>query len=371
MKRMISKIVLFTAAMFLVGLASLSSTEYQKDNVHDGDFNQKAKTNQNRNINPSASPKLDNAVGIFIEADYIFYKTSTGNSVLDDIPNRFELTQGGVITTSGSASTPTRLQYNWASGFKVGLGCNFEYGNWILDAEYTWLRPSAHLTLKSVGTDFDFIKGAPLTTAFKDHLDAKEDLKFNNITLKLGSNYYINKHLTFYPYAGLLGTWQELESSRYSPDVNIGDLSKPFATNFRDTLKSTDKIWGIGPLFGTELGLIFGKGFSLFAKLSGASAFQSQNIKAEVILKDGIISAAKTNVYEVSKETVYGFSPWLSCALGLKYSTYFSNNQYHLSIQAGWESQWWGNWLTKIDESLNSTANLNLGGLDVKIRFDF
>ena len=125
------------------------------------------------------------------------------------------------------------MLYNWASCLKVGLRCHFEYGSWILDAEYTWLRPSAHLTLNSVETDFDFIKGSPLTTAFKDHLDAKEDLKFNNITLKFGGNYYINEHLTFYPYAGLLGKWQEIESSRYSLNMKIGDLLKPFATNFR------------------------------------------------------------------------------------------------------------------------------------------
>ena len=74
------------------------------------------------------------------------------------------------------------------------------------------------------------------------------------------------------------------------------------------------------------------------------------------------------NVKAKGNQTFYGFMPWCQSELGMKYHVYFDDNNYHMSIQAGWEAQWFGEWLRS---SGKSPFGLTLGGLNIKARFDF
>ena len=106
-----------------------------------------------REITPAAGPMVSDGADIFITADYILWKTSTGNLNVLDRPYKFgtEFTIAGTTTVreAGSPDTQTRLTYGWDSGFKVGLGASIGHDGWALSAEYTWLRPNASRSLKS------------------------------------------------------------------------------------------------------------------------------------------------------------------------------------------------------------------------------
>ena len=66
-------------------------------------------------------------------------------------------------------------------------------------------------------------------------------------------------------------------------------------------------------------------------------------------------------------KTYYSCHSVQEVELGLKYDCYFSEDQYHLSIQAGWDTQIWSTWAMLDDR----VSDLSFMGLNVKARFDF
>ena len=49
--------------------------------------------------------------------------------------------------------------------------------------------------------------------------------------------------------------------------------------------------------------------------------------------------ATPSDITERHEQTDYALLPWLCFELGLKYDGYFDDDQYHFSLQAGWEGQ--------------------------------
>ena len=61
----------------------------------------------------------------------------------------------------------------------------------------------------------------------------------------------------------------------------------------------------------------------------------------------------------------------LELELGLRWETWFNDDNYRLSIQAGWEQQTWINWSQFIFRVDNSNRDFSMHGLNLKFRFDF
>ena len=64
-------------------------------------------------------------------------------------------------------------------------------------------------------------------------------------------------------------------------------------------------------------------------------------------------------------------------ALGLRLETYFSDFQYHILFQIGWEAQYWPNQILILQSSSEGSSintpivDFSVQGLTAKLRFDF
>ena len=350
-----------------------------------------------REITPAAGPMVSAGADIFITADYILWKTSTGNVNLIDRPYKFgaEITYGGstIVREGGSTGTQTRLTYGWDSGFKVGLGANIGHDGWALSAEYTWLRPNASRALNaqtnSDGTISYLRRELDQVTFWAESITETETFQFNNIDLTVGRNFYLSQYLTMNPYVGLKGTWQkwdirggiknaallQMEPNRdfVTNKIEIGDGYVGSVINCPSVTENiNNSIWGIGITAGIDLGYFITKSFSIYGNFSGASLFQSYAQDQDGSSEKGKFEesglSGEVSFSLAQSETSYALLPWLHSELGLKYDAYFDEDQYHLSIQVGWENQWFGDWLYTIKRG---TQSLTLGGLNIKARFDF
>ena len=341
-----------------------------------------------REITPSAGPRVADGIDFFITGSYIYWKTSTGNQDLLISGTEETLTSGIPATTVSSGvsrHTDSTLSYDWYSGFKVGAGFNLPHDAWDLAAEYTWLRPRANESV-TAGPNANTIPLLPVPYGTgqefcRGKISGDETLDFNNITLTLGRNYYVSQYFTMHPFAGLMGTWQTWNATRSGTGIdragvdNHNGLGTPQLYIFSDctnSLRLNNDIWAIGILAGLDMGMYFTREFSFFASLSGASMFQSFQRSEYSNLKGGLSNLSTPAPAEVTvrqEQTNYALLPWLCFELGLKYDAYFDDDQYHISLQAGWEGQWWSGWLYSALD--NQTRDLTLGGLKAKARFDF
>lgn len=382
------KKIALASTMFIV----LASSAFADTHSYDGSHNNEMKSSEMkstasqppmREINPAAGPRVADGIDFFITASYIFWKTSTGNTDLL-ISGAQETSTSGLIpvtTTSGSRHTDSTISYGWDSGFKVGAGFNLPHDGWDLAAEYTWLRPNASesVTATPNGNPLQQVPYGTGQAFCTKTISGEETLHFNTINLTLGRNYYVSQYFTMHPFAGVMGTWQTWNATRSGTGIertgvanNAGFAQAYLFSDCTSSLRLNNDIWGVGILAGLDMGMFFTRKFSAFASLSGASMFQSYQRSDSSNLKGTLSTTVTSHPAEVTvrqDQTNYALLPWLCVELGLKYDGYFDDDQFHFSLQAGWEGQWWSGWLYSALD--NQTRDLTLGGLKVKARFDF
>lgn len=337
-----------------------------------------------KEVTPPAGPMVSDGADVFITASYILWKTSTGNTdILSAGSSKVDTTPAtGLIQSSGRRSANTTLSYDWDSGFKVGLGVNLPTDGWSLYADYTWLRPNASVSYSLTAQDEVALCIPTYGMGFPSQLQGPgrtaryEDFSYNNINLVIGRNFYVSKCFTLNPYAGLLGTWQNWNiRSTSNNSVITGVLTNlnPFTNTFNPiTTRLDNSIWGIGVLAGFDMGMFLTKEFSLYANISGSGIFQSYQRNDRTDYTSRYVSVNPPTTIESTarqEQTNYKFAPLLCFELGMKYEVYFDEDQYCFSLQAGWESKWYSDWL--YDAIERNTNSLTLGGLEVKARFDF
>ncbi len=63
----------------------------------------------------------------------------------------------------------------------------------------------------------------------------------------------------------------------------------------------------------------------------------------------------------------------LELALGLRWDTWWSDNSWHLRLQAGWEEQVWfaHNYMFGMGSPMKGEGNYSMNGLTIKARANF
>ena len=327
-----------------------------------------------RTITPIAGPRVAHGIDVFLSANYIFWKTSMG------LPQIFSTTAQTVPTPQiGITDNAALGQLDWSSGFKVGLGINLPHDGWDLQAEYTWLRPSGTVTTFEQPADFLGVSVVSGLMVYATNGREDQKLDFNNLDLTLGRNFYLSQYLTMKPSVGLKGTWQNDEIKRTYSGENTSftpSLLYPVARNVRTVdslfLANSSESWGIGPRLALYFDFFMTKSFSLYGKAAWTGMARALYERDEELRFENpapIFGIQGTNLEFSGKtpKTYYSGHHVTELELGFKYDWYFSEDQYHISIEAGWETQTWFNWV-HAERTIN---DLNFMGLNIKARFDF
>jgi hypothetical protein len=323
-----------------------------------------------REITPNAGPRVAHGADVFITADFIYWKAVQEGTDVG--------TTGGVVSSDNSSlvnasrGTIRSVGNAWASGFKVGLGLNLFHDGWDLYSQYTWLQPD-----NSTGLTHTLpIETSTLSLGYTS-ASAHWSFHFNTLDLELGRNFYLSQFLTMRPFIGLKGTWQKQDTRSHYYNTNGFDVASSVNITGPYNVHQRNHVWGLGTRGGFDISWYLSKNWSVFGNMAWTALWTNYTKltrKDTVDNTDGTgngnspvqVNLARNNYYTVR---------WIGeSELGLRWETWFSDDNYHFAVQAGWEEQVWLNWSTPLPEAgirASNWKNLNFQGLNLKLRFDF
>lgn len=349
---------------------SMSSSQGSKDMSGKGTYER----GTYREITPTAGPRVAHGADVFITADFIYWKAVQDglDYAITGVIGNGAAASGLVtvppgITGKGSVSNPG---FSFEPGFKVGLGLNLGHDGWDINAEYTWYHSNQSNSTSGVG----ITNGVPaISTSLVALGDVKRsgswDLHFNVIDLELARSFYVSQFLTLRPHVGLKSTWQDQDykitidpSNGFQTQSAQAPIANPYySSQCHDT-------WGIGTRVGIDTSWYFVKNWSVYGNVAWTAMWTDYDVDRKDTLR---LDDSNTITYVNTNNSSYGVRFIGEFELGLRWEIWFYDDNYHFAIQAGWEEQIWINYGNFIRLYNDVSGDLNMHGLNLKLRFDF
>lgn len=367
--------------------SDMSSATQSSDQKH---FKETYEMIKSKEITPNAGPAVQGGVDVYIQADYILWHASEGGLAYVDHGGVYAATTVATSNNTLSQGQVLAPHFKLSSGFKVGLGLDFDYDGWDLGATYTWLHTHASSSYSAVtsGINKTLLGGNFLVTgssganglivADVPSVSGSGDwrLHFNNIDLALGRNFFLSPKLTCRPHFGLKGAWHTqhfdvaYNQSGTAYDITASDhptssVSEAYA------ITNTQHYWGLGIRTGLDTSWMFTRNWSLFGNWA-ISALWGQFTDSRVDVTNATTAAGASLLTNYTAMNLHSRTHQLNGVmefeLGLRYDYWFSDDEYRFRVEAGWENQLWFN-----QNNFYGTngGNLSLQGFTLNFRFDF
>ena len=264
------------------------------------------------------------------------------------------------------------LDDEYKPGFKVGLGWNTPFDDWVATAEYTWFHhnisrnqgASPFLTsnfLQAKATPFDYTTEDLFTSS-----ESRWNIDLDVIDVVMSRPCYQGVRLTINPSFGLKGV---LLNQKYTITGNVSGG----AFNPTKAYAKTDS-WAVGPSLGIEGSFLLGEGFRIMGSMSGALVFTRYN-NIKYFAQTQAVGKPDLDLTAPAQNRVRSIA---DAAAGLGWGMYLCNQKYHIDFSATYEFQvYWNqnmiNWFSASLIGLNGTSpgNLYFQGLTVSGTFDF
>lgn len=301
---------------------------------------------------------LDNATtrgryGGFITAEWLFWQFYEGGT-------DFAATYDTIFTDATNKS----IDFDWSSGFRVGLGYIFERDDWDLYASYTQIFNSG---TKSVhGNLFPLLLFQPTLAKISSMDNAKSHWKveFRNADLDLGREFFVGKWLSIHPSFGLKGAWIDQHAS-------IDYCRTTFSSAIEESsVRIKNDFSGVGPKLGASGNWFLCRTFSIYAGITGALLWGEFTLKQTQ-------EVANNETVEL-KSKLMRLAPTAQIRAGFLWDAFFNRNRNHFGINLGWEMQYWWrqNQLERFTDStlpiyLRESDDLGMQGLTLGVRFDY
>ena len=327
-----------------------------------------------REITPNAGPRVSDGVDVFITADFIYWTSRE-----DGLGFAYSGGRSGTANVDPGKGDVKHPDFEFNPGFKVGLGLNLSHDGWDVWAQYTWLhshtdtertsqelatstlRPMWFLnTLDNNGT------GSTGPSTVLTRATGDWDLHFNVIDLELGRNFFVSQYLTIRPFVGFKGSWQDQDYTvKYEVTTDETNVLKM-------RMRQDHDWWGVGLRTGFYTAWHFTRRWSIFGNVAIAALWGQYDVDrtdraSNINTNDGaeIVTLRTENDF-------HSIKPVLELILGLRWETWFSDDDYHFQIQAGWEEQVWfsmNQMFSKFEECAH--GDMTFQGFTLQLRFDF
>lgn len=260
-----------------------------------------------------ARPPLRNALDIWVMGDALLWQATEEN-----------LTYVYETDPTQSFNDFHTVDFGWNFGFRVAMGYNTPKDGWDLSLLWTHIENNAH----------DSERGDALSPAWGINnlavpnplkkAKAKWTIHLDQVDLGLGKEYYIGKHLTLRPFAGLRGDWifQEYDV-KYTPVSN---------TLPSENLQMDNRYFGFGFFGGFDSDWMLGCGWSIYSMADFAILMGFFDVDQKGNENNG----AAPSKGKIENSFRCGRSI-LDLTLGLKWCHLFSKNSWGLTLKAGYE----------------------------------
>lgn len=275
----------------------------------------------------------------------------------------------------------------WNLGFKLALGYNINHDGWESNLYYTCFSDTGSNKTTSGCNDnvIPLLGSSNITTVsesalffFCSEAKAQNELHFRTLFWDLARDFFVSECLAIRPFTALEAAWiTTRQSTRYTG-------GEPIKTTFglEDDLvhiKENCSYSGLGPVMGFGTNWYIGRGVSLFNEVSIGMLYGKFQITHSE--RYSLNDSSKIKL----KNDCRKFCPMAKYMLGLIRKCYFNDDQNHLSIKLGFESQYWWrvNQVIRVVDIpaeevnfplikyLRQGLDFNIMGLTVDVRLDF
>ncbi len=312
-------------------------------------------------VTPSARG-CPNVNGFYVAGSFIYWK----NGYTDmDI--------GARIQNPGEARQKHKtLQFDthYDPGFKFGVGYNFQRDVWDVFLNWTWLQSkhsdNQHVSRHQIVTQLGGVTSQTSdATFFANKLDSRWHFQFDTVDLELGRNFYIGKHLSMRPYAGLKGAYinQKLHV-KYKDVIDDAGLAVSNVTaNYKDHQ------WGVGPRVGINTRWVLGNcNVAFLANVAGSVIWEDFHPSSSTKFTNATGGVPTVGVVRGHRQEL---NPIAEVFLGFDWGRCI-NEKVYINLSAGYEMQyWWDQYKNSNFYDDHPNNALNLHGLTTTLRFDF
>jgi hypothetical protein len=353
-----SALVLFSGALIADAGSSAKSVSFEQGSEIKG-------IQMTAGYNHAARVSTTSDWDMFLTARFLYWDVQQEGMEIGPL----FLTNPTMTNIQPSGSSEFKDEYR--AGFKVGLGWNTPFDDWVVSAEYTWFHHDIHKSQSGPFLTSNFLqaKATPFDYATEDLLTSsshKWNIDLDVIDVMVSRPFYQGTRLTLNPSFGLKGL---LLNQKYTITGNIsGGILNP-----TKAYGKTDS-WAVGPSLGIQGNFLLGAGFRLEGSMSGALVFTRYN-SIKYFAKTQAAGKPDLNLTSEDQNRVRSIA---DAQAGFGWGTYLCNQKYHLDLSATYEFQvFWNqnmiNWYSASLIGLNgsSPGNLYFHGLTASATFDF
>jgi hypothetical protein len=228
------------------------------------------------------------------------------------------------------------MDFEYKSGFKIGLGGNFDYDGWDMRAEYTWFHNSHHASKTAAADQYIFGQEVFYTQAKQTW-----NLDMDIAEVDFGRWYYVGTQLTFRPSFGARAAWigQKKHVTFTNPSAfSITGYNQTFSTDPNVyNVHSKIRSWGLGLKAALESKWMFPSGFRLFGNAEGDLLMTKYTVLKEHQTTSN--EAVGIKPLKFNGGNLYGVKPHLDLEFGLGWGTYIDCNSWYLDFALGYDFQ--------------------------------
>lgn len=329
-------------------------------------------------INPASRIQICNGVNLFAIGEFLYWKPQmhglayaqegAGNGTATQNGGAFPIS-GGSINFNGNF---LRVHPNWDPGFRVGLGYNIPYDDWVIYLNWTRfytdakdskdLLPTTGLTLWAHADQSD--------NDFANFASARWKFHLNTLDLILGRPSWVGNCFSLFPYLGLQGAWLK-QNFKIHYDLYVDPANVLIDSRTMD-IEAKSNFKGIGIEMGLDPQFTFNHGFSIDGKAALAVLYGHFNCDF-VDIANGVFIIGN------SRDHFHNGVTHLRLALGPRWDGSFACDRVHFSIYALWEENFWfgvnrmNHWMHQLHEGImdQEEGSLIIQGLTLGAGIDF
>lgn len=259
-----------------------------------------------------------------------------------------------------------RPDFDWESGFKLGLGINLEHGQFDVYTYWTSLNAKAQNTLTSsnyaIESQIRFNASDLTKSDFVNSLSYYAKFNLNSVDLEVGKSFYptVNSYFSLRPFLGL--KWIDLKEEFFA-------VAKTASTSedYPKYMELPYKFQGIGLSCGLNSCFHIVKHFSLVGNLNPALLYGKTKTTLITVQNSGHLDQEKITLTNEKWQLM----PYLKVFAGLNFGSAFFKNRTFWSLNFGWQFDLFLDTNSSISPLNEINSTLELSSFVAELRSEF